>query len=945
MNSPTLDEAAIFSAAREIKAADARRRYIAGACEGDSALQSRLEALLLIDEADRGFLERPAEGVAARADSEITDGPGGQIGPYTLVEAIGEGGFGKVFVAEQRIPVPRKVALKIIKPGMDTHHVVARFESERRALALMAHPNIAHLIDGGATPSGRPYFVMELVRGATITDFCDQNQYSTTERLNVFVSVCQAIQHAHHKGVIHRDIKPSNVMVALNDGMPMVKIIDFGVAKAIGLQLTENSLFTADGQMVGTPAYMSPEQASMSRADVDTRSDVYSLGVLLYELLTGTTPIETTRLRDAGCSEIGRLIREVEPPRPSTRLSALGESSILIAGNRASDPRRLCRLLSGDLDWIVMKALEKDPNRRYSSPGSFADDVERYVRGDAILARPPSTAYRIAKFGARHRVAVVAAVAVAVSLLGGTALATWQAMRARQAERQAISARDDAAEQLRQAKRSEARASAVLKFFQDKVLAAARPKGQEGGLRRDATVREALDRAEPEIATAFAGEPLVEASIRNTLGVSYWYLGDHQRALQQQERAVELRRQELGPEDPETVGAMNDLAIVLDRMGKLAEQQKILEVVVAVKRRTLGPEDPSTLRSANNLAIALAMQGLLEDAVKLASETLDIQRRLEGSESITTLRSMYNLAIMRRHLGRWAEARPLFDESLEILRRVFGPDHQDTLRVLNGLGELLLDQRRPAEARTLFEEALKGQRSVLGPTSDEAVLSMINLADSARLEGRLDDARKLAEEADALDHRTLGPEHPQTLFGLTILASVARDQGRSDDARKGYEKALAALRHTLSARTIEVQRCMADYAWMLAATAGPGYRDPHRAIELANELIQNTPKVRDAWMILGVAHYRAGAWKDAIAALEKSEATAPGPFTAVDGLFLAMACWQLGDKEKGRQWYAKALQSSDTATQPSRRERALFRSEAAHLLGIADPKPPSRGED
>ncbi len=945
MNSPTLDEAAIFSAAREIKAADARRRYIAGACEGDPALQSRLEALLLIDEADRGFLERPAEGVAARADSEITDGPGGQIGPYTLVEAIGEGGFGKVFVAEQRIPVPRKVALKIIKPGMDTHHVVARFESERRALALMAHPNIAHLIDGGATPSGRPYFVMELVRGATITDFCDQNQYSTTERLNVFVSVCQAIQHAHHKGVIHRDIKPSNVMVDLNDCIPIVKIIDFGVAKAIGLQLTENSLFTADGQMVGTPAYMSPEQASMSRVDVDTRSDVYSLGVLLYELLTGTTPIETTRLRDAGYSEIGRLIREVEPPRPSTRLSALGESATLVAGNRASDPRRLCRLLSGDLDWIVMKALEKDPNRRYSSPGSFADDVERYLRGEAILARPPSTAYRIAKFGARHRGAVVAAVAVAVSLLGGTALATWQAMRARQAERQAISARDDAAEQLRQAKRSEARASAVLKFFQDKVLSAARPKGQEGGLSRDATVREALDRAEPEIATAFAGEPLVEASIRNTLGVSYWYLGDHQRALQQQERAVELRRQELGPEDPETVGAMNDLAIVLDRMGKLAEQQKILEVVVAVKRRTLGPEDPSTLRSANNLAIALAMQGLLEDAVKLASETLDIQRRLEGSESITTLRSMYNLAIMRRHLGRWAEARPLFDESLEILRRVFGPDHQDTLRVLNGLGELLLDQRRPAEARTLFEEALKGQRSVLGPTSDEAVLSMINLGDSARLEGRLDDARKLAEEADALDHRTLGPEHPQTLFGLTILASVARDQGRSDDARKVYEKALAALRHTLSARTIDVQRCMADYAWMLAATAGPGYRDPHRAIELANELIQNTPKVRDAWMILGVAHYRAGAWRDAIAALEKSEATAPGPFTAVDGLFLAMDCWQLGDKEKGRQWYAKALQSSDTATQPSRRELALFRSEAAHLLGISDPKPPSRGED
>jgi len=945
MSSPTLEEAAIFNAARQIEAADARRRFIAGACEGDPALQGRLEALLLIDEADRGFLERPAQGVATRTDSEITDGPGGQIGPYTLVEAIGEGGFGKVFVAEQQYPVLRKVALKIIKPGMDTHHVVARFESERRALALMAHPNIAHLIDGGATPSGRPYFVMELVRGATITDFCDQNQYSAAERLKVFVSVCQAIQHAHHKGVIHRDIKPSNVMVALNDGMPVVKIIDFGVAKAIAMQLTENSLFTADGQMVGTPAYMSPEQASMSRLDVDTRSDVYSLGVLLYELLTGTTPIETTRLRDAGYSEIGRLIREVEPPRPSTRLSALGESATLIAGNRASDPRRLSRLLSGDLDWIVMKALEKDPNRRYSSPGSFADDVERYLRGEAILARPPSTAYRIAKFGARHRVAVVAAVTVAVSLLGGTALATWQAMRAREAERQALRARDDAAEQLRLAKRSEARASAVLKFFQDKVLSAARPKGQEGGLRRDATVREALDRAEPEIATAFAGEPLVEASIRNTLGVSYWYLGDQEKALEQHERAVALRRQELGPEDPETVGAMNDHAIVLDRMGKFAEEQKILEVVVTVKRRTLGREDPSTLRSANNRAIALAVQGLLEDAVKLANETLEIQRRVEGPESIFTLRSMYNVAIMLRQLGRWAEARPLFNESLETLRRAFGPDHQDTLRVLNGLGELLLDQRRPAEARVVFEEALKGQQSVLGPTRDETVLTMINLADTARLEGRLDNARKLAEEADALNQRTLGPEHPQTLFGLTILASVARDQGRLDDARKGYEKALAALRRTLSARTPEVQRCMADYAWMLAATADPGYRDPHRAIELANELIQNSPKVRDVWTTLGVAHYRAGAWNDAIAALEQSEAAAPGLLTAANGFLLAMAYCRLGEKEKGRKWYSKALQSAETASQPTKRELELFRLEASRLLGISDPKLPSSGED
>jgi eukaryotic-like serine/threonine-protein kinase len=945
MTSPKLDEAAIFNAARRIDGPDAQRLYVEQVCGDDQELRTRVEALLRIFQEEPTFLEQPAPGVPIKAEAHVTENYGCQIGPYKLLEEIGEGGFGKVFMAEQHQPVRRMVALKVIKPGMDTGQVVARFESERQALALMSHPNIAQIIDGGETASGRPYFVMELVRGVPITEFCDKNHSTTEERLKLFVSVCHAIQHAHHKGVIHRDIKPSNVMVTLDEGTPVVKVIDFGVAKATAQRLTEKTLFTSYGQVIGTPAYMSPEQASMNLLDVDTRSDIYSLGVLLYELLTGTTPIESARLREAGFAEVQRLICDVDPPRPSTRLSSLGNSATVVADHRATDLKRLCRLLSGDLDWIVMKAIEKDPNRRYRSPGSFADDVERHLRGEAILARPSSTAYRIGKFAARHHAAVVAAVAVAVSLFGGTALATWQAMRAREAERAALSARDNAAEQLRQAKRSELRANAVLKFFQDKVLAAARPKGQEGGLSRDVTVREALDRAEPEIPTAFAGEPLVEASIRNTLGVSYWYLGDQEKALKQQERAVALRRQELGPGHPETVGTMNDIAIILNHAGRFAEAQKILEEVVAVKRRTLGPEDPVTLRSMNNLATTLAMQGLIEDAVKLGEETLEIQRRVEGSEAITTLRSMYNIAIMRRHLGRWAEARPLFEESLQTLRRVFGPDHQDTLRVVNGLGELLLDQRRLAEARALFEEALKEQTRVLGPTSEETVLTMINLADTVRLQGRLDEARKLAEEADALNRRTLGPEHPQTLFGLTILSSIARDQGRLDAARTGYEQALSVLRRILSAKTPEVQRCMADYAWMLATATDTRYRNPHRAIELANEVIQNSPKVRDVWTTLGVAHYRAGAWNDAIAALRRSEAVTPELFTAVNGFFLAMAYWQLGETERGREYYAKTSQLVETASPPAGRELALFRSEASRLLGISDGKLPSNDDD
>ena len=514
MTSPTLDEAAIFDAARQIEDADVRRRYLEVACAGDPALYARLEALLLIDQADRGFLERPAQGITARAAGGIGEAPGERIGPYKIVQAIGEGGFGKVFMAEQDRPVHRLVALKVIKPGMDTDRVVARFESERQALALMTHPNIAQIIDGGATASGRPYFVMELVRGVPITDFCDQNQYSAPARLKLFVSVCQAIQHAHHKGIIHRDIKPSNVMVTLNDGTPLVKIIDFGVAKAIGVQLAENSLSTAYGQIIGTPAYMSPEQASMSRSDVDTRSDVYSLGVLLYELLTGATPIETSRLQDAGYAGIERLIREVEPPRPSSRLSTLGDSATTVAANRATDPKHLCRLLAGDLDWIVMKALEKDRSRRYASPGSFAEDVERYLRREAILARPPSAVYRLTKFAERHRGAALAVVVVIAALVTGTTIATWQAVVATRAKHEALAAATAARQAKQVAVAKEAETQAVLSFVQNQILAAARPKGRNGGLGPGVTLRAAIDAAVPFVEKSFKDQPLTEARLQ-----------------------------------------------------------------------------------------------------------------------------------------------------------------------------------------------------------------------------------------------------------------------------------------------------------------------------------------------------------------------------------------------------------------------------------------------
>jgi tetratricopeptide (TPR) repeat protein/serine/threonine protein kinase len=416
----------LFLKALEMRSAEERQRYLDGACAGDAAMRAEVESLLEASARAGGFLASPilsAHQVATVDDSPVAERPGAVIGPYKLLEQIGEGGFGVVFMAEQTRPVHRKVALKVLKPGMDTRHVVARFEAERQALALMEHPNIAKVFDGGAAASGRPYFVMELVKGAPITEYCDQNKLTPRQRLELFAPVCQAVQHAHQKGIIHRDLKPSNVLVTMHDVTPVVKVIDFGVAKALGQKLTDKTLFTGFAQMIGTPLYMSPEQAGQSGLDVDTRSDIYSLGVLLYELLTGTTPFAKERFSEVGYDEMRRIIREEEPPKPSSRISTIGLAATTASTNRKSDPRRLSQLFRGELDWIVMKALEKDRTRRYETASAFAADVERYLHDEPVLACPPSAWYRFRKFARRRKVALTIASVVFVALLLVTAVA------------------------------------------------------------------------------------------------------------------------------------------------------------------------------------------------------------------------------------------------------------------------------------------------------------------------------------------------------------------------------------------------------------------------------------------------------------------------------------------------------------------------------------------
>jgi len=729
MDSTKPDEASIFNAARQITDPEGRRSYLDQSCTGAQGLRARLEALLRIYDEERSFLEAPADEIRAVLDAPVCEGPGAQIGPYKLLEQIGEGGFGVVFMAEQFRPIRRLVALKIVKPGMDTRQVVARFESERQALALMGHPNIAQIIDGGQTDTGRPYFVMELVKGVPITEFCDKNHMDAEQRLKLFVTVCHAIEHAHQKGIIHRDIKPSNVMVTLHDRIPVVKIIDFGVAKATAQKLTEKTLFTTCGQMIGTPAYMSPEQAEMGSLDIDTRSDIYSLGVLLYELLTGTTPIDSTRLRTAGYGEVQRLIREEYPPRPSSRLSSLGNEATVLAGNRGMEPKQLARLLAGDLDWIVMKALEKDRNRRYNTPGSFADDVERYLRREAILARPPSTTYRLTKFAQRHQGAVATAAAVTAALLTGTAIATWQAVVAIHAKHEALAAATAARQAKQTAEAKQAETRAVVEFVENQILAAARPKGHDGGLGPDVTLRAAIDAAVPFVEKSFKDQPLTEARLRMTLGNSFWYLGDGKAAEAQYEPARAIYTRLLGPDHPDTLDCIIQLGISYWMQGRTRECVRLNEQILPICKAKFGPDARQTLNSMNYLAIGLYELEKYEEAMHIHQEVLAIKKSHYDHDYRSTLTTMINLANVYFALVRYDDALTLRIETVELSKAKYGPDDPLTLKAMYNLAGSLRALGRYTDALRLDEETRSRRTTVLGVDHPDTLASLWSVAE------------------------------------------------------------------------------------------------------------------------------------------------------------------------------------------------------------------------
>ncbi|MCX6874571.1 MAG: serine/threonine-protein kinase, partial [Verrucomicrobia bacterium] len=594
--------------------------------------------------------------------------PGTRIGHYKLLEQIGEGGFGVVWMAEQEEPVRRRVALKIIKLGMDTREVVARFEAERQALAMMEHPNIASVFDGGATDTGRPYFVMELVKGVPITTYCDANQLTTKERLELFMELCHAVQHAHQKGVIHRDLKPSNILVTVKDDHAVPKVIDFGIAKATQATLTGKTLFTRLNQWLGTPEYMSPEQAGLGSLDVDTRSDIYSLGVLLYELLTGRPPFDTQKLLAAGYDAVMRTIREEEPPKPSTRLSTLTDEELTaVAAKRGSEPAKLNRLLCGDLDWIVMKALEKDRRRRYDTANGFADDLRRHLDNEVVLARPPSTAYRMKKAWRRNMVWLSAAAVVLAALFLGVAFSTWQAVRATKAEALAT----------QRLAESEAIAQFLTSTFQS-------PDPARDG--RTITVAEMLDTAARKLDTDLANQPARRASLQATLGATYYALGLFREAIPLLEKVRDYHCGAAGPEHPDTFDALLCLANSYYGAGRRDEALKLYEEVLPIYRKVLGPQHPDTLAAMSNLASSYADADRRDEALKLRDEVLALSREVNGPEHPDTLAAMSNLALSYYYdVGRRDEALKLREEVLPLFREVLGPEHPATLGAMHNL--------------------------------------------------------------------------------------------------------------------------------------------------------------------------------------------------------------------------------------------------------------------
>ena len=710
-----------------------RKLYLDNECAADQELRAEVESLIAShDAAGSQFLAAVAPDILLNSTSphiHTPEAPRNQvIGNYRLVEELGHGGMGRVWLAEQTAPVKRRVALKLIKAGIFDSATLQRFQTERQSLAMMDHPTIAKVFDAGATPDGEPYFVMEYVPGVPITDYCDQKSLKIPERLELFIPVCEGVQHAHQKAIIHRDLKPANILVVEVDGKPLPRIIDFGLAKEAAPKLFGAIPFTMVGSFLGTPGYVSPEQADPGMQDVDTRADVYSLGAVLYVLLAGSLPFEDEQWNKRPLHEVLRQVREEDPPRPSTKADCDDPSSSATAEARGTEPKQLLSTLRGDLDWIAMKALERDRTRRYATPSELAADLRRYLRHEPVQARPAGLPYRLRKYVRRHRIAVTVGGILTAVLLAFVALQSIQ---------------------LRRITRERDRADRIAEFMTG-IFKVSDPGEKLGNT---LTAREVLDKAAHDIEIGLAKDPELQARLMHVMGMAYLNLGLYSRAQSLFQRSVQLSSSSLGPENFQTLKSRQKLAWTLYQLGLHSEAESEQRNLVDVERRVFGPENEETIGVMGDLATTLAEEGHLTEAEKVQSDVLKTQKRVIGPEAYYTVVSMNNLATILQKEGRLAEAEKLQEDTLEIQRRVYGPEDLGTIHYMMNVAEMKGNMGAVDEAEKLSLQLLDVERRVLGPDSPEAALTTYNLAILKAKHGNADEALILLRQA--IDHGLL----------------------------------------------------------------------------------------------------------------------------------------------------------------------------------------------
>ncbi len=791
-----------------------RAAYIEAACGGDAALRAEVESLLRSHDAGGRFLSQATVDVklgndksgsahasrftlAGTTNTTLSHEHEGQtVGRYKLLQVIGEGGFGTVWMAEQREPVRRRVALKIIKLGMDTKQVITRFEAERQALAMMDHPSIAKVFDAGSTDTGRPYFVMEYIKGVPILEYCESENLSIEARLMLFAQICQAIHHAHQKGVIHRDIKPGNVLVTMHDGVPVPKVIDFGIAKATSAELTQKTLFTEHRQIVGTPAYMSPEQAEMSGLDIDTRSDIYSLGVLLYELLTGTTPFTAQELLSAGLAEMVRIIREVEPPKPSTKLSTMGQAS---SGTRKQRAENLSGkrpgVLQRDLDWIVMKCLEKDRTRRYESASSLAMDIGRYLSDEPVSAGAPTTVYRLQKFAKRHRIMVIAAAAVGAMLVLGVAGTSIGLAHALSEQKRAVAEAARAESARQEEAKARARAEVITEFVTTALRSAdAQNLGEVEGAGQDMTILAAMENAAKDIQSGrFKDDPETEAELLTTVAQILRNNGRMNEAEPLVVRALEINRK-LQRDDAKLARSMEHLAILRGELGMIAEAESLMREVLTIRRRLHTAKNTDLAGTLQTLGSILGEQGKLDEAESFNAEALSLSRQFHQGDHTEVAICLNNLALVKQQRGDLAAAEKLFVEALDMHRRLYPGDHPEVASGWNNLGFVYAGLGRTADAESALVQAVKMRQRLFKGDHHTTALTLANLAAVRQRLQKFEEAEAASLQSLEMRRRLFHGDHPGVAMSLTGLASIREGMGKLAEAEALHVEALEMSR-------------------------------------------------------------------------------------------------------------------------------------------------------